>query len=315
MGRRKGTAQNISVVAPRLGSSSAPDSLVKAVSSLAKKENRVFQEQQPFSSAELQSMEDASNWNGLLINARGERGPQWDVTSQLHHVPYGSEEYFNPTLLEDRPDILPEDQNIEATAPKEPAQISAAPALDSQDVTMAEATSPTRIYPQNPSGGMRREHSISQSPNYPPYGQPMNLSQGNSIAEPLGHGQMYPVHMQQHPPHPIQARAGPDMGAGGLPSQYAGAPIDIMRHPQSLPPQQHPQLGGLSYNNMVANQMVPQNPVAGMNAMNMGMTYGGPPPPQGMYPPNMQGEHPGSNPQYGRAPGGGPMTGAYGGIY
>lgn len=28
--------------------------------------------------------EDASNWNGLLLNARGERGPQWDVTSQMY---------------------------------------------------------------------------------------------------------------------------------------------------------------------------------------------------------------------------------------
>ncbi|KAG8818772.1 hypothetical protein FRC17_010714 [Serendipita sp. 399] len=299
MGRRKNTVHNIPVVAPRLGSSSAPDSLVKAVATIAKKENRVFHELQPYTSAELQSMQAAS----YIV---------W-----RHHVPYGSEEYFNPVLLEDRPDMPPEDQTVDKDAPMEPNQVPATPVQESQDVMMAEAASPTRMYPQNPPGVARRDLSIGQPPNYTPYGQPMNLHQGNSIGEPLGHNHAYPHHMQPHSQHTMQ-RVVPDLGAGGLPtSQYPAAMIDGMRYthppPPPPPPQQHPQLGGLSYNSMIANPMVAQNPPTGINPVGMGMQYGGPP--QGLYGSTAQGEHVVSAPQYGRPPPGGPMTGAYGGIY
>jgi len=43
--------------------------------------------------------DNASEWNSLLIHARAERGPQWDVATQMFHVDRGSDLYFDSTPL------------------------------------------------------------------------------------------------------------------------------------------------------------------------------------------------------------------------
>ncbi|GJJ08225.1 hypothetical protein Clacol_002434 [Clathrus columnatus] len=43
--------------------------------------------------------DNASEWNSLLITARAERGPQWDVATQRFMVDYGSTLYFDPSPL------------------------------------------------------------------------------------------------------------------------------------------------------------------------------------------------------------------------
>ncbi|KIM19418.1 hypothetical protein M408DRAFT_31241 [Serendipita vermifera MAFF 305830] len=98
---------------------------MKVVAVEAKKSGRVFQEQDSVSSADLQGLEDASNWNGLLLNARGERGPQWDVTSQMHHVDFGSDEYFNPQLLQDDPPPVIESETKQDTSQQQDVNIVA----------------------------------------------------------------------------------------------------------------------------------------------------------------------------------------------
>ncbi|KIJ62807.1 hypothetical protein HYDPIDRAFT_93573 [Hydnomerulius pinastri MD-312] len=46
-----------------------------------------------------QAVESASEWNSLLITARAERGPQWDVGTQQFQVDFGSELYYDATPL------------------------------------------------------------------------------------------------------------------------------------------------------------------------------------------------------------------------
>ncbi|PFH52971.1 hypothetical protein AMATHDRAFT_1703 [Amanita thiersii Skay4041] len=46
-----------------------------------------------------QAIESASEWNSLLMTARAERGPQWDVGTQQFLVDEHSELYYDPTPL------------------------------------------------------------------------------------------------------------------------------------------------------------------------------------------------------------------------
>ncbi|KAF5359091.1 hypothetical protein D9756_003479 [Leucocoprinus leucothites] len=45
------------------------------------------------------AVESASEWNSLLMTARAERGPQWDIGTQQFHVDKESDLYYNPTPL------------------------------------------------------------------------------------------------------------------------------------------------------------------------------------------------------------------------
>ena len=45
------------------------------------------------------AIENASEWNSLLLTARAERGPQWDLGTQLYHVDAGSDLYYDATPL------------------------------------------------------------------------------------------------------------------------------------------------------------------------------------------------------------------------
>ncbi|TRM61705.1 hypothetical protein BD626DRAFT_631357 [Schizophyllum amplum] len=45
------------------------------------------------------AVESASEWNSLLMTARAERGPQWDIGTQQFHVDAYSELYYDPTSL------------------------------------------------------------------------------------------------------------------------------------------------------------------------------------------------------------------------
>ena len=56
MGRRTGKSSTITVVVPRLGTPAASHALMKAVATEAKKSDRVFQEQDPVPSTDLQGL-------------------------------------------------------------------------------------------------------------------------------------------------------------------------------------------------------------------------------------------------------------------
>ncbi|XP_006459504.1 hypothetical protein AGABI2DRAFT_201826 [Agaricus bisporus var. bisporus H97] len=45
------------------------------------------------------AVESASDWNSMLMTARAERGPQWDIGTQLFHVDKHSDLYYDSTPL------------------------------------------------------------------------------------------------------------------------------------------------------------------------------------------------------------------------
>jgi len=59
--------------------------------------------------------EAASEWNSLLIQARAERGPQWDILSQRYLVDEASDLYYDPTALNPPPPALVEESPVDPT--------------------------------------------------------------------------------------------------------------------------------------------------------------------------------------------------------
>ncbi|PVG04373.1 hypothetical protein CPB86DRAFT_803815 [Serendipita vermifera] len=303
MGRRLGNPGTITVVVPRQGTPTASKALVKAVTSEVKKTGRVFQAQEPLSGTELQGLDDASTWNGLLLNARGERGPQWDVTSQMHHVDFGSPEYFNPNLLLDEPEIPAMDtQEMKPDDEQSEEQINS-----SQDVDMGMEPNPAQGYP--PPGVLVGDPQMRGPPGsnpYPPYGQPMNGMPPQVNAPPMGDPMAgNPMYSQGPPQHPMHPLSRPEL-AGMPPQQMYGRAPEMMRQPghHAMP------IGGLSYNNTAAPP-APGHP-HGMDPATMGMSAYNPAQPAGYGP----GIPPGHAPQYARGPpGSAPMSGSYGGMY
>ncbi|KAK0204925.1 hypothetical protein DFS33DRAFT_1487094 [Desarmillaria ectypa] len=70
----------------------------------------------PDPSALNQAIENASEWNSLLIIARAERGPQWDIGTQQFHVDQYSDLYYDNTVLREITK-KPEDESPQESMP------------------------------------------------------------------------------------------------------------------------------------------------------------------------------------------------------
>ncbi|KAG7451165.1 uncharacterized protein BT62DRAFT_926820 [Guyanagaster necrorhizus] len=68
------------------------------------------------SNALNQAIENASEWNSLLIIARAERGPQWDIGTQQFHVDQYSDLYYDNTPLREVTK-KPEDESPQENTP------------------------------------------------------------------------------------------------------------------------------------------------------------------------------------------------------
>jgi len=101
----------IKVNVPRLNSIQIGPSLTSEVGAVAKEQhvNVAIRDTIEPSSTLALAIENASEWNSLLMTARAERGPQWDIGTQQFMVDEGSELYYNPSPLTRR-DSKPEDQ-------------------------------------------------------------------------------------------------------------------------------------------------------------------------------------------------------------
>ncbi|KAJ3507018.1 hypothetical protein NLJ89_g6541 [Agrocybe chaxingu] len=75
------------------------------------------------SSRLTQAIESASEWNSMLMTARAERGPQWDVGTQQFLVDKYSDLYYDPTPLRAAVKKLTDDESSE-DAPRQPQQQS-----------------------------------------------------------------------------------------------------------------------------------------------------------------------------------------------
>ncbi|TFK40366.1 hypothetical protein BDQ12DRAFT_680829 [Crucibulum laeve] len=60
-----------------------------------------------------QAIESASEWNSLLMTARAERGPQWDIGTQQFLVDKYSDLYYDPTPLQEAVRKVTEEENPE----------------------------------------------------------------------------------------------------------------------------------------------------------------------------------------------------------
>ncbi|KZV64439.1 hypothetical protein PENSPDRAFT_677713 [Peniophora sp. CONT] len=107
--------KNIKVHVARHNSQRIGPALTAKVEELAKVQRLRTDLRQPTnepSSTIAQAIENASDWNSMLLTARAERGPQWDIGTQQFLVEVNSSLYFDPTpvrthLKDERPPPTP----------------------------------------------------------------------------------------------------------------------------------------------------------------------------------------------------------------
>ncbi|KAG1804995.1 uncharacterized protein HD556DRAFT_1303504 [Suillus plorans] len=138
-------AKAIRIKVPRHGAQRIGAKFSAHVAALARKEKiRVATHQPNYDSNNTaQAVESASEWNSLLITARAERGPQWDVGTQQFHVDQGSDLYYNSSPLMEYQKQQREEENAARTSMQPPD---------------FRAHDPSRI---------TRNHSTSSNHNYP----------------------------------------------------------------------------------------------------------------------------------------------------
>ncbi|KAH8994955.1 hypothetical protein EDB92DRAFT_2053083 [Lactarius akahatsu] len=104
MSPSKKRVKNIKVHVPRHNSQRIGPALTAQIETIAKEKRIRTDVRQPtneVSSTIALAIESASEWNSLLLTARAERGPQWDVGTQQFQVDEGSCLYFDPSPLQE----------------------------------------------------------------------------------------------------------------------------------------------------------------------------------------------------------------------
>ncbi|KAL1728601.1 hypothetical protein EV714DRAFT_184771, partial [Schizophyllum commune] len=91
--------RDIVVKVPRHNADILRKDLAAKVHAAAKDEDMNVQLEQTPSEEVARAVESASEWNSLLMTARAERGPQWDIGTQQFHVDVYSDLYYDPTSL------------------------------------------------------------------------------------------------------------------------------------------------------------------------------------------------------------------------
>ncbi|KAI0027146.1 hypothetical protein K488DRAFT_91237 [Vararia minispora EC-137] len=94
--------RNIKVHVSRHNSQRIGPALTAQVELLAKQQSIRTDIRQPTnepSSTIAQAIESASDWNSMLLTARADRGPQWDVGTQQFLVEKETDLYYDPTPI------------------------------------------------------------------------------------------------------------------------------------------------------------------------------------------------------------------------
>ncbi|KAF5391543.1 hypothetical protein D9757_002346 [Collybiopsis confluens] len=166
-----------------------------------------------------QAIENASEWNSLLLTAKSKRGPQWDVGTQQFHVEEHSELYYDPTELRDSAKKQYEEENGPEQEPEIPM-----PRESAFHLSALSHPPPNRHPGHGP-------HTGGPPPpvNYPYPNSPMRAPPGS------GPGMMPPNQFGgRHEPFP--PRPPPAMMRGGMPMNMAlggnmGGPVGGMGGP------------------------------------------------------------------------------------
>ncbi|KDQ24822.1 hypothetical protein PLEOSDRAFT_52272 [Pleurotus ostreatus PC15] len=263
-GRPVGT---VKVRVPRHNAQRLGAKLGAQVKAVAKAEAIVADTYQPThdSVALAQAVESASEWNSMLITARAQRGPQWDIGTQQFLVDDGSDLYYDPTPILEAVKKLTED---EAPKPHE----SHKPVGRGTPQPMRGDPGGREFAPQHPHG-MPHDGGVVGTPQhqrhpgvqaYPPYGVGVGMSPagpspmrqqpqqqqyasgpppgGVGPFNPVQAGQFYNQHQQHDVPSPMRGMGmgmGAGMGAVGM--DQVGVHPGV---PGVNPMQQHPGMHG-----------------------------------------------------------------------
>ncbi|KAJ2924864.1 hypothetical protein H1R20_g12223, partial [Candolleomyces eurysporus] len=197
--------RNITVTVPRHNSQVIGAKLDKEIKKQAKAKNIRADIAQP--NAELaQSIESASEWNSLLITARAERGPQWDIGTQQFLVEEFSDLYYDPTLLFEAVNKVKEEEGVGGSSSGANDQQHQPPGLPPHHHQMQT--------PQHPHGPP--QHHVSQyNMGSPRHQTPMRGGERDAF---------HPAQMGggQHMPEPSPLRHG--HGGGGMQGNFGGFP-------------------------------------------------------------------------------------------
>ncbi|EAU85388.1 hypothetical protein CC1G_07082 [Coprinopsis cinerea okayama7 len=209
--------KNIRISVPRHDAQSLGPKLEAEIKKQAKEKKIRIDTNQPAPDL-VQAIESASEWNSLLITARAERGPQWDIGTQQFLVEEGSDLYYDATPLFESVRKALEAERGPQTKPQ------------SQPVLPPQQHPPPPPHPAH--GPYHGGHPRNQTPmreGYPPqmggHGHGMDHPQhGRHPGQPGGNfGNGYPgspaMNMRGVP------GGGPPLGPGGFP---AGGPAMAM---------------------------------------------------------------------------------------
>ncbi|KII85013.1 hypothetical protein PLICRDRAFT_178778 [Plicaturopsis crispa FD-325 SS-3] len=137
----------------------------------------------------LLAIESASEWNSLLMTARAERGPQWDIGTQQFLVDEGSDLYYDPSPLDQSQKSEEEDREGSARGASQSSRRA-----DRQLPPQAHRSSSTPYGYQSPSMAPRYLGGTTAPFNAVPPGQ----FYGSEAGTP-GRGGMHPDSMSVSP--------------------------------------------------------------------------------------------------------------------
>ncbi|KZT40016.1 hypothetical protein SISSUDRAFT_557058 [Sistotremastrum suecicum HHB10207 ss-3] len=185
--------------------------------------------------------ENASEWNSLLVQARAERGPQWDVASQMFHIDKGSTLYYDSTPLY---------ASSEPPAPEHPPQ----------EAGMSSSLPPGDHFPFPSQIGFSSPQQHHPH-NLPQHGQGMNYMRTPSRTP------------QQNVQTPYSYMTG-----SGLPSHLQhqqGSPVqDVLYRQMAQQQQQQQQNSGMPFSPQTPGYANMRSPMNGMPGMMNGMAHG-----------------------------------------
>ncbi|KAF8071942.1 hypothetical protein FPV67DRAFT_908753 [Lyophyllum atratum] len=256
-------AKVIKVKVPRHNAQRVGAKLSGEIKNLARTRNIRAEIYQP-SPEVAQAVESASEWNSLLITARAERGPQWDVGTQQFLMDKYSDIYYDPTPLLEAVKKQSDAENVEEHHQQQQQQPSHHPHQPHQSSRQHTPRSDREYLMQNmhhpmgpPGLDSPMHHRQHQGPpsNYPYQGTPQSMSLN--------------MNMNMRGPAPISR---PYQGGHPGGSPFNAVPQGQFYGSDPASPMRMNPMGGMG---MIDHGGMGGHPMGGMQGIGMGGGMGG----------------------------------------